>query len=171
MIEEFATDDGDRSDRKYRMIVRCINLVVSSKTLTQKNGLFTNIMNMSTGNSNLKNEKRYICMFQSEPVRGGNTTASLAFEQFYQSEIIEDSATVSPSLVAELSCAQDAHIKIKLTVMYSSNLATKEICLCHGVFNFDDLLKQHNGVLELPLASEHNVVGAKAFVEVLAPMR
>jgi S-adenosylmethionine hydrolase len=70
MIEEYATDDGDRSDRKYRLIVRCIGLVVSPKTLTQGNGLFTNFMNMSTGNSNLKNEKRYIRMFQSETFHG-----------------------------------------------------------------------------------------------------
>jgi hypothetical protein len=74
MIEEYATDDGDKSDKKYRLIVRCIGLGVSSKSLTQNKGMLTNFMNMSTGNSKLKNEQRYIKLYQSEPLHGHDQT-------------------------------------------------------------------------------------------------
>jgi hypothetical protein len=94
----------------------------------------------------------------------------VAFEQFYQSEVIDDVPNISPSLVGEVSCPLDKNIKIKIHVLYSSNLASKELVLCQGVFSFDDFLKQPNGILEVPLASEHTF-GAKAYVELLPPLK
>jgi hypothetical protein len=95
---------------------------------------------------------------------------SVTFEPFYQSEVIEDTPNISPCLVAELCCALDKNIKIKIQVLYTSNLASKEIVLSSGLFSFDELLRQSSGLLEVPLQSEYTV-GAKAFVEVVAPLR
>lgn len=88
------------------------------------------------------------------------------------SEIVEDTADATPSLVASVRCPAEFDCVIRLSVYYSSNLtAEKDVLLAGTSFTRKELLRAvHNkGVLISDMVSEH-CPGSKAYVEVMAPM-
>lgn len=97
---------------------------------------------------------------------------SADFTQIYVSEIVEDTADATPSLVASVRCSEEFDCVIRLSVYYSSNLtAEKDVLLAGTSFTRKELLRAvHNkGVLISDMVSEH-CPGSKAYIEIMAHM-
>jgi hypothetical protein len=94
------------------------------------------------------------------------------YDNVYQSEVFDEITDLSPSLVAEVECPEDMDCKIRINVMYSSNLSSgKDIVLCGATFTLRELKREGtNATLTLNMQSEH-VFGAKAYVEIIPPLR
>lgn len=173
---EFAEPDGS-----LLVSVRCLGLGISSKSPLPTAGLFSNLYVSMTKNPNVKNEKKYVKIEQSEHFPNhlkiqqqtqASAAASIKYKTIYTSEIFEEITDVFPSLLAKIRTVPGYDSKLKLIVYYSSSLTSgKEVSLAYQSFYESDLIRsvQQSSVFIVPLESEY-CIASKAYVDIIQPL-
>ena len=144
---------------------------MSSKNPLPTAGILSNLYVSMTKNPNIKNEKKYVKLEQSEhfPI---NTKPSLKYHVAYSSEVFEDTVDVFPSLLARVATSIGFDSRLRLSVIYSSSLTSgKEVVLATQSFLESELIRsvRQSSVFIISLDSDY-CIAAKAYVDIVQPL-
>ena len=146
------------------LLVRCFGLQVDSSvvfpgvgSLGVMSNLFRKAISISTGaDVASKNEKRYIQISKSEGFKPGGRPTNFDYEVIYQSEVIENTIDIFPSLVCTIKYSEALDYNIRVNVYYSSNKTNgKDVVLCGSLFSLKSILQSTSDVITDIMTSEY----------------
>jgi hypothetical protein len=166
-------------DGSLLVSVRCLGLGISSKSPLPTAGLFSNLYVSWSKNPNVKNEKKYVRIEQSDHYPSSSLNAAtkqqlsqtIKYKTIYTSELFEDTVDVFPSLLAKVKTSDGLDSRLKLSVYYSSSLTSgKEIVLAYCSFSEKELISTvlNSSVFIISLESEY-CIASKAYIDIIQP--